>query len=69
MCKEIKRNKNVVSVRYAEKDGTLLPITVYTYEDLQRAEDQVSVQHVIFGCIYSLEAMAVLVFYFKKRAK
>ena len=69
VCTYVQINKNVVSVRYAEKDGTLLPITVYTYEDLQRAEDQVSVRHVIFGCIYSLEAMAVLVFYFKKRAK
>ena len=69
VCVYVQRNQNVVSVQYAEKDGILLPITVYTYDDLREAEHKAAVRHVIFGCLYAAEAVAVLAFYFKKRAR
>lgn len=69
VCVYVQRNQNVASIRYAEKDGSLLPITVCTYDDLQEAEHTAAVRHVIFGCLYALEAVAVLAVYFKKRAR
>lgn len=70
LCEYIQRNKNVISVRYTEKEGTEMPvITIFTYDDLAEAEHKVAVRHVIFGCLYASEVAAVLAFYFKKRAK
>lgn len=69
VCVYVQRNQNVASIRYAEKDGSLLPITVCTYDDLQEAEHTAAVRHVIFGCLYALEVAAVLAVYFKKRAR
>ena len=37
VCEYIDRNESVVSLRYTPKDGTILPITVCTEEDLQTA--------------------------------
>ena len=34
VCEYIDRNESVVSLRYTPKDGTILPITVCTKEDL-----------------------------------
>lgn len=65
----VQRNQNVASIRYTEKDGNLLPITVCTYDDLWEAEHKVAIRHVLFGCLYVLEAAAVLTYYYKKRAK
>lgn len=69
VCVYVQRNPNVASIDYTEKDGSLLPITVYTYDEQQEAEFRVVVRHVIFSCLYALEAAAVLAFYFRKRAK
>ena len=69
LCTYVQRNQNVVSVQYTEKNGTVLPITVFTYDDLTEAEHKAAVRHIIFGCLYAAEAAAVLGFYFKKRAK
>lgn len=69
VCIYVQRNQNVVSIRYTEKDSSLLPITVCTYDDLREAEHKAAVRHVIFGCLYAAEAVAVLAFYFKKRAR
>lgn len=69
LCTYVQRNQNVVSVQYTEKDGTVLPITVCTYDELTEAEHKAAVRNVIFGCLYAAEVVAVLVFYFKKRAK
>lgn len=69
VCTYVQRNHNVASFRYTEKDGTVLPITVCTYDDLDEAEHKAAVRHVIFGCLYAAQVAAVLVFYFKKRAK
>lgn len=69
VCEYIDRNESVVSLRYTPKDGTILPITVCTEDDLQEARQTAAVRHVIFGAAYCIECLAVVLIYFKKRAK
>lgn len=69
VCEYIDRNESVVYLQYTAKDGTILPITVFTDDNLQEARQTVAVRHVIFGATYCIELLAVLLVYFKKRAK
>ena len=69
VCEYIDRNESVVSLRYTPKDGTILPITVCTEDDLQETKQTAAVRHVIFGVVYCIECLAVVLAYFKKRAK
>lgn len=69
VCEYLDRNERVVSLRYTPKDGTILPITVCTEDDLQEARQTAAVRHVIFGAAYCIECLAVVLVYFKKRAK
>ena len=69
ICEYLDRNESVVSLQYTPKDGTILPITVFTEDDLQEARQIASIRHVIFGAAYCIECLAVVLFYFKKRAK
>ena len=69
VCEYLDRNESVVSMRYTPKDGTILPITVFTDDDLQEARQTASVRHVIFGAAYCIECLAVVLVYFKRRAK
>lgn len=69
VCEYMDRNESVVSLRYTPKDGTILPITVCTEDDLQEARQTASVRHVFFGAAYCIECLAVVLVYFKKRAK
>ena len=68
VCEYISR-RSVISLRYTPKDGTVLPITVCTEDDLQEARQTAAVRHVIFGAGYCIECLAVVLVYFKKRAK
>ena len=45
VCEYIDRNEKVVSLRYTPKDGTILPITVCTEDDLQEARQTAAVRH------------------------
>ena len=69
VCEYIDRNENVISLRYTPKDGTILPITVCTEDDLQESRQTSAVRHVIFGAAYCFECLAVVLIYFKKRMK
>ena len=69
VCTYIPRNENVIEVEYTPGEGTVLPITVYTYSEQDRAEQKVSVLHVIFAAAYCIECFAVVLFYFKKRKR
>ena len=69
VCEYQERNKSVVSMQYSPKDGTVLPITVYTQGNVREARRLASVRHTIFGGIYVAEALAVVLIYFKKRKK
>lgn len=68
VCEYVHR-RSFVSLRYTPKDGTVLPITVCTEDDLQEARQVAAVRHVIFGAAYCIECLAVVLVYFKKRAK
>lgn len=68
VCEYIRR-RNVVSIRYTPKDGTILPITVFTDEALQQARQTAAERHVLFCAAYCVECLAALLFYLKKREK
>ena len=55
--------------QYTPKDGTILPITVCTEEDLQTARQTAAARHVLFGAAYCLECLIVILIYIRKRAK
>lgn len=67
VCKYIGRNETAVSIRYTPKEGTILPITVFTQADVQAAKQKAEVRHVIFAAAYCLECLAAAAVYFKKR--
>ena len=69
VCEYIDRNESVVSLRYTPKDGTILPITVCTEEDLQTARQTAAARHVLFVAAYCLECLIVILIYIRKRAK
>ena len=69
VCEYIDRNESVISLRYTPGDGTILPITVCTEDDLLEARQTAAVRHVIFGTIYCVEVLAAILVYFKKRSK
>lgn len=68
VCEYIHRNESVVSIQYMQKDGTILPITVYTEDALQNARQTAAVRHVMFGAAYCMELLAAVLVYFRKRA-
>ena len=69
VCEYLALNESVVSMQYTPKDGTILPITVFTDAALQEARQTAAIRHVIFGVVYGMECLAVVLIYFKKRAK
>lgn len=69
VCEYLALNESVVSMQYTPKDGTVLPITVFTDADLWEAQQTAAVRHVMFGAAYCIECLAVVLIYFKKRVK
>ena len=69
VCEYIDRNEAVVSLRYTPKDGTILPITVCTEDDLRAAQQTAAVRHVIFCAAYCLECLVIAAVYIRKKAK
>ncbi len=65
----VNRNESVISTRYIAKEGTVLPITVYTQQALETARQKAALRHVVFAGLYCAEAAATLLYYFKKRMK
>lgn len=68
VCEFVQRNRRA-HLRYTPKDGTILPITVFTDDDLQEAQQTVAVRHVLFSAAYAVECLAVVLVYNKRRAK
>lgn len=68
VCEFVQRNRRV-HLRYTPKDGTILPITVFTDDDLQEAQQTVAVRHVLFSAAYAVECLAVALVYNRRRAK
>lgn len=69
VCQYVQRNESVASLRYAPKEGTVLPITVYTQADRRAAQQKASLRHGIFAMIYCMELAGTLAVYFRKRVK
>jgi len=69
VCSYLNRNRSVAHIRYTEKDGSLLPITVITYHELQGGLAKYRLINGAFVVLYCLEAAAAFAFYFKKREK
>lgn len=68
VCEFVQRNRRA-HLRYTPKDGTILPITVFTDDDLQEAQQTVAARHVLFSAAYAVECLAVVLVYNKRRAK
>ena len=69
VCKYLANNESVVSVQYTPKDGTVLPIKVFTESDLKEAQDKIRERHIIFGVIYVVISLFVVLLYHIKREK
>lgn len=69
VCTYIERNENVSSIRYAPRDGTVLPIQVIAKGDYQVAARLSHLINMIYCILYPIELLAVLLSYFKKRIK
>lgn len=69
VCEFIQRNGEVSTYDYTPGDGTALPITVYTYEDLFFAKSLARNIKFLFLPVYLLEVIAVILFYRKKSMK
>ena len=64
------RNGDVVRVNYSVENGSALPITVYTRQDVRAAEEKTGYVNAAFLALYILEsAAAVTVYWFKKSRK
>ncbi|MBQ0071722.1 MAG: hypothetical protein KBS81_07710, partial [Spirochaetales bacterium] len=62
-------NRNVLSISWVPKDGSVLPITVYTYDDYREAEHTVKERNLVFGFVYALEILLFAVGYGLLRRK
>ena len=69
VCTYIQRNESVSSVRYEQKDDTVLPITVISNREMGLARHRHDLFNTAYCVLYPIELLAVLIIYFKKRAK
>lgn len=67
VCEFIQRNGDVSTYGYTPGDGTVLPITVHTYEDWFYAQSSARDIKFLFLPVYLLEIAIVMSFYRKKR--
>jgi len=68
VCEYMDNNENICSISYSPQKGTVLPITVRTYDDLYRAEALVSGRNKIFTMVYPVElALTFAVYFILKR--
>ena len=69
VCTYVERNGSVSSLRYEQKEDTVLPITVISNREYQIARQQQDLINTAYCVLYPIEMLAVLLIYFKKRAK
>ena len=69
VCTYIERNESVSSLRYEQKEDTVLPITVISNREYRLAWHRYELINTAYCVLYPLEVLAVLLIYFKKRAK
>lgn len=69
VCTYIERNESVATLRYEQKEDTVLPITVISNRELRIAWQQHGLIKAAYCVLYPIEVLAVLLIYLKKRAK
>lgn len=73
VCEYIQRNQNVCSISHSAKDGSALPITVRTYDDVYNAKRIIESRHQVFAIVYVFEFLSAFASYMvlsnKKRIK
>ena len=69
VCTYIDRNRSVSSIRYTPKEGTVLPIQVIPSSDYRVAARMSNLINTVYCVLYPAELLAVLLFYFRKRAR
>ncbi|MBQ7921427.1 MAG: helix-turn-helix domain-containing protein [Clostridia bacterium] len=68
LCEYDRRNESVCQIQYGNgKD--MLPITVSTYSDLSEARQTVEVRNILFGFVYGIEVVGVILAYVLERKK
>ena len=63
------RNGDVVRVNYSVENGSALPITVYTRQDVRAADEKTGYVNAAFIALYVLEAAATLAVYWFKKSR
>ena len=69
VCTYVERNRSVSSLRYEQKEDSVLPITVISNREYQIARQQYNLINTVYCVLYPIEVLAVLLIYFKKRAR
>ncbi|MEG2989352.1 MAG: helix-turn-helix transcriptional regulator [Oscillospiraceae bacterium] len=69
VCTYIQRNESVWSLRYGHPGGKVLPITVFTQDDILAARQKTQQIHCIVAAVAAAEVLTALFIYLKKRAK
>ena len=69
VCTYIERNESVATLRYEQKEDTVLPITVISNRELRIAWQQHGLINAAYCVLYPIEILVFLLIYFKKRAK
>lgn len=67
VCTYIARNNAVSFIRYTEKDGSVLPITVYTTSEMRTARTWAGIISSAICLLYPAELLAGFVIYFRKK--
>ncbi|MBR2894458.1 MAG: hypothetical protein IKC03_02225 [Oscillospiraceae bacterium] len=69
VCTYIDRNQAVSFIQYTGKDGSVLPITVYTTSEMRTARTWAGIISSAFCLLYPAELLAGFVVYFRKRER
>ena len=67
VCEYVHRNKSVRTFSYTEREGSLLPITVVTSDDLKVGNARSRAMNIKFYAAYCIVAVAAVIVYFLKR--
>jgi len=69
VCEYVHRNESVSTFSYMEREGSLLPITVVTYDDLAVGRVRSNAMNMGFYAAYCIEAAIAFAVYFLKRER
>lgn len=69
VCTYTERNRSVCRISYTPQEGTVLPVYVLTNNGYHAAKGQYKGINMAYCFLYPIELLAVLMVYFKKRAR